>query len=48
MKRILIAEDEPDIRELLEAYLRDAGYETVAATETESRRWTCFRHSPST
>ena len=31
MKNILIVEDEPDIQELLCAYLRDAGYETVTA-----------------
>lgn len=33
MKKILIVEDEPDIQELLCAYLKDAGYETVAAAD---------------
>lgn len=31
MRKILIIEDEPDIQELLVAYLRDAGYEIVIA-----------------
>ena len=31
MRRILIAEDEPDIQELLRAYLEDAGYQTAVA-----------------
>ena len=31
MKYILIVEDEPDIQELLCAYLQDAGYGTAAA-----------------
>ena len=31
MKYILIAEDEPDIQELLRTYLEDAGYKTAAA-----------------
>ena len=31
MKRILIVEDEPELQELLCAYLRDAGYETAVA-----------------
>lgn len=31
MQRILVIEDEPDIQELLCAYLRDAGYETGVA-----------------
>ena len=31
MRKILIVEDEPDIQELLAAYLRDAGYEIVIA-----------------
>ena len=31
MRKILIIEDEPDIQELLGAYLRDAGYEIVIA-----------------
>ena len=31
MKNILIVEDEPDIQELLCAYLQDAGYKTAVA-----------------
>ena len=31
LRKILIIEDEPDIQELLEAYLRGAGYATVLA-----------------
>lgn len=31
MKKILIVEDERDIQEILDTYLRDAGYETVLA-----------------
>lgn len=33
MKRILIVEDEPEIQELLTAYLRNEGYETVPALD---------------
>ena len=33
MRQILIAEDEPDIQELLTAYLQDAGYATAAASD---------------
>ncbi|HIT64469.1 MAG TPA: response regulator transcription factor [Candidatus Ventrimonas merdavium] len=36
MKQILIAEDEPDIQELLCAYLRDAGYEPWTAGDGEA------------
>jgi two-component system, OmpR family, response regulator VanR len=33
MKRILVIEDEPDIQEMLCAYLRDAGYSVFAASD---------------
>ena len=37
MKKLLIVEDEPDIQELLEAYLHDAGYEiTIAGDGVEA------------
>lgn len=39
MKRILVIEDEPDIQEMLCAYLRDAGY-SVSAASDGIRRWT--------
>ena len=35
MKHILIVEDEPDIQELLLAYLRDAGYDAVAFADND-------------
>ena len=35
MKHILIVEDEPDIQELLCAYIQNAGYETAAAGDGE-------------
>ena len=35
MLRILIAEDDPDIRELLQAYLSEEGYDTVPAMDGE-------------
>lgn len=33
MKRVLVIEDEPDIQEMLCAYLRDAGYDSGAASD---------------
>ena len=45
MKQILIVEDEPDIQELLCAYLRDAGYETAVAGDGVAA-WTLFQSRP--
>lgn len=42
LRKILIIEDEPDIQELLEAYLRGAGYATVLAGD-DVEGIECFR-----
>ena len=47
MKSILIIEDEPDIQELLRAYLEDAGYRTAVAGDGW-RPWSGSARSPST
>lgn len=41
MKRILVIEDEPDIQEMLCAYLRDAGY-SVSAASNGIQAMDCF------
>ncbi len=46
MAKILIAEDEPDIRELVAFTLRFAGYEVVAASNGEEAVQTASRESP--
>ncbi len=46
MAKILIAEDEPDIRELVLFMLRFAGYEVVAATNGEEAVRTASREIP--
>ncbi len=46
MAKILIAEDEPDIRELVLFMLRFAGYEVVAATNGEEAVQTASREIP--
>lgn len=46
MAKILIAEDEPDIRELVLFMLRFAGYEVVAATNGEEAVQTALREKP--
>ncbi len=46
MAKILIAEDEPDIRELVTFMLRFAGYEVVAATNGEDAVLTAARELP--
>ena len=45
MKNILIAEDEPDIQELLCVYLRNAGY-SVSAADDGVAALTLFREQP--
>lgn len=46
MPKILIAEDEPDIRELVTFMLRFAGYEVVAASNGEDAVRTAAREIP--
>ena len=46
MAKILIAEDEPDIRELVAFMLRFAGYEVVAASNGEEAVQTATREIP--
>ncbi len=46
MAKILIAEDEPDIRELVLFMLRFAGYEVVAASNGEEAVRTAAREKP--
>lgn len=46
MAKILIAEDEPDIRELVLFMLRFAGYEVVAATNGEEAVQVATREKP--
>lgn len=46
MTKILIAEDEPDIRELVAFTLRFAGYEVVAANNGEEAVQTASREVP--
>lgn len=46
MAKILIAEDEPDIRELVTFMLRFAGYEVVAASNGEDAVRTASRELP--
>jgi two-component system alkaline phosphatase synthesis response regulator PhoP len=46
MPKILIAEDEPDIRDLVAFTLRFAGYEVVAANNGEEAVQTASRVSP--
>lgn len=47
MNRILIVEDEPDIQELLSAYLQQAGYQTSLAGDGVEA-WSCSAPPPLT
>ena len=42
MKHILIVEDDPDIQELLRAYLQDADYRTTLASDGVSAHGVLF------